>query len=337
MEVGNTNRFQGVFNGEDNEIRNIYQNLNNGSSTALFREANNATIQNLTLTGKIINSKWHAAGICAGGNVNIINCKNYVDVTGYDGVGGIVCTPGDNSIVNNCMNFGTITITGNSYQYGGAGGIVGYIYAKEVKIENCQNNGNVMGNTTRAGIVGCVTGIGNNIEINNCNNQGKNRTGIVEWVRGGKINIVNTCNLGECDNGIVNRFNGADWDAELELNIQNSYNIGKVSNAGLLGTLGTVSKSITLNIENCYNAGESDKAIVGTISRDSRTETVINITNTYYDGTKSLNIGAISEGITEMNIQNNASLIEILNNNIGSNITWKKWKLEEDGYPVFEQ
>ena len=176
----------------------------------------------------------------------------------------------------------------------------------------------------------------NSIEINNCNNQGKSVTGIVEWIRGGKINIVNTCNLGECDNGIVNRFNGAGWDAELELNIQNSYNLGKISNAGIIGTLGTVCKSITLNIENCYNAGESDKAIIGTVSKDSRTETVINIENTYYEVTNSSSIGAISEGIIEMNIQNNTSFVEILNNNIGSNTTWKKWKLGEEGYPVFE-
>ena len=115
--------------------------------------------------------------------------------------------------------------------------------------------------------------------------------------------------------------------------------MGKCSNAGAIGTQATLSTTSTLNIENYYNAGISSKGIIGTIYTNENTVTTTNITNTYYDTTKSINIGAHTEGIiglTENEIKNNLTFIETLNNNIGSNTNWKNWKTGEDGYPTFE-
>ena len=93
-------------------------------------------------------------------------------------------------------------------------------------------------------------------------------------------------------------------------------------------------KSTTLNIENCYNSGTSDKAILGKISKDSRTTTITNISNTYYNINKSQTVGAISEGITSMQdkeMKNSETFVGILNNNIGDNVrmetleNWRKW------------
>ena len=245
-------------------------------------------------------------------------------------VGGICATPSIN--ITNCTNYGTINITGQSYGYSGAGGIEGHMSGGNT-IKNCTNKGDIIGNQ-RGGIVGCVF-FSNNIETNiiNCKNEGKSSAGIVSFVRQGVINIINCSNAGECSNGIVSALAGGNWDAEIELNIQNSYNLGKVSNAGILGEQGRICKTNVLNIENCYNAGESKKAIIASISTDSRTET--NIKNTYYDKTKSSEIGAVTDGIEEISIYNNESFVSLLNSNIVNNTNWNKWELGENGYPVF--
>ena len=143
--------FKGIFDGKNNEIRNIYQNFNE-SEVGLFGNAT-GEIKNLSLTGNIINKGWHAAGICAGGwyNIKITNCKNYANVTGYNMVGGIVGYSANvNTQITGCTNKGKITITGNSYAYAGVGGIAGNTSGK---VEDCINEGNIAGPTNCAGIV----------------------------------------------------------------------------------------------------------------------------------------------------------------------------------------
>ena len=46
----------------------------------------------------------------------------------------------------------------------------------------------------------------------------------------------------------------------------------------------------------------------------------------------------IEKGIEtiQTEIKNNETFIETLNNNIGENTEWKRWKIGEDGYPTFE-
>ena len=104
---------------------------------------------------------------------------------------------------------------------------------------------------------------------------------------------------------------------------------------GILGSIGRIAAETTLNMENCYTAGESQKAIIGTINPSDTTTT--NIKNIYYDKSKSASIGVELEGITAIDsIKNNSELVDILNNNIGENTNWNRWKLGEDAYPVFE-
>lgn len=319
-------QFEGTFDGKENVIRNIYQNVS-GGETALFKWANKE-IKNISLTGTIINT-WHAAGICAGGgNLKITNCKNYANVTGYNMVGGISAYSVSKFTISNCNNYGTINMTGNAWQYSGAGGIIGYI-SQESVIQNCVNEGAVIGNYTRAGIIGSS----NSVNIINCINKGKTASGIIGWAWG-TISIINCYNIGECTNGIVDSFRGASWDSTLILNIKNCYNLGKVTNSGIVGEQGSYCNSITLNIENCYNSGTSDKAILGKISKYSRTTTITNISNTYYNINKSQTVGAISEGITSMQdkeMKNSETFVGILNNNIGDNVrmetleNWRKW------------
>lgn len=327
--------FAGTFDGKENMIKNIYQKVD-GGNIALFVYATNV-IKNVNLSGTIINTEWHAAGICSlldYREISIINCKNYANITGYNMVGGICdITRTGNTTISNCENYGTITKTGSSWQYSGVGGIVGYVDGN-MTIEKCINNGEIIG-STNAGIVGCSNGV----DIKKCMNKGKSVAGILGWARYGNINVINCYNLGECVNGIVDSFSGCDWNKVMELNIKNCYNLGKVTNSGIIGIQGNTAKEITLNIENCYNAGDSSKAILGSISYSDRTTTTTNISNTYYDTSKSSSVGVVADGITglsESEMKNNDTFVETLNNNIGDNSEWERWKIGENGYPTFE-
>lgn len=329
--------FAGIFDGKENMIKNIYQKVSNdGGGIALFVKATNV-IKNVNLSGTIINTKWHAAGICSlldCREISIINCKNYANITGHNMVGGICDIASNaNAIISNCKNYGTITKTGASWEYSGVGGIIGFA-SGNVTIENCINEGEIIG-STNAGIVGCSNGV----NIKKCMNKGKSVAGILGWARSGNINVINCYNLGECVNGIVDGFSGCNWNSVMELNIKNSYNLGKVTNSGIIGTQGNTAKEITLNIENCYNAGDSSKAILGSISYSERTTTTTNISNTYYDTSKSSSVGAITDGTTglsESEMKNNNTFEETLNNNIEDNSEWERWKIGENGYPTFE-
>ncbi len=328
-------RFDGTFDGKGNELKNIYMYSNQKTSLALF--AYIKTLKNLNLSGEIISKQDFAAGFSQYGTL-IENCKNYADVTGFNMVGGICSLSRNNITIDNCMNYGTITITGYSYGYSGAGGIIGCVTDNPQRIEDCVNEGSIIGTSVGVGgIIGCSRGP--NIETIGCLNHGyiQGGGGIVGRHQLGVLNIINCYNLGECDSGIVKYSGGAAWDSILELNIKNSYNLGKVTNAGIIGSQGVTCAEIALNIDNCYNAGESDKAIIGKIETSSRTVTTTNIYNTYYEISKSNSVGVKEEGVTKLDeIKNNSTFIETLNNNIGDNTEWKHWKTGTDGYPTFQ-
>lgn len=333
--------FNGTFDGKENEIQNIYQNYNEGICVGLFGGTGTlAEIKNLTITGNITNKAWHAAGICGQGYATITNCKNYANVTGYNMVGGI--SAWSRNDITDCINYGNITITGRDWSYGGGGGIVGNLDG--VSIINCINKGNIKGyggvgygvsSDVRDPFVGGIAGYGYG-KIIGCINEGSTSSGISGYISGGNIDIINCYNIGECNNGIVNAVSGQGWTGIISVNIKNCYNLGRTSNAGIVGYQGNVCASNTINIENCYSAGISNKAIIGSIKTSESTETITNITNTYYDNTKTTDIGAHIEGITGLSIKNNTEFVETLNNNVGDNTDWKRWKLGQDGYPTFE-
>lgn len=236
------NDFRGYFDGKENEIRNIYQKVNTGS-TGMFKSASKE-IKNLTVTGNVTNTAWHAAGICAEGIASIINCKNYANVTGYNMAGGI------------------------------------------------------------------------------------------QALKGGGVNIAKCINRGACEGGIIG------WLRNDGLtDIINCINLGKCSNSGIIGSYGFINESIELNINNCYNAGYGLNTVIErkNISASSTTE-ITKIENTFYNTSKSTNIGAITEGITGLTEEQmkNGTLLNMLNDNIGTNTDWNEWTEGEEGYPTFK-
>ena len=338
--IGFEKRFEGNFDGQNNKIEGIYINNTSGNTGLFGIGSSNTIISNLEISGEIT-GVMHTGGIIGRTAKKIENCVNRANITGYNGVGGIaglIMEVSSTADIVDCYNYGNVNITGSSWAYSGAGGIVGFMSrGGDFSIINCTNEGNISGKGNLSGIGGIVGCINTNTKIINCCNIGTSQeSGIVGFVRAGDSNIVNTYNLGKCKNGITNVLNGGANEQELGLSIRNCFVRGEVSDAGILGEIGKIAKKITLNIENTYCAVNSKNAIIGTIpTNDSDTEKIINIKNVYYDENKSNNVGATEEGITKINIQNNSSFVDILNNNIGQNTEWKEWKMGKDGYPIF--
>ena len=161
--------FRGNFNGNEHTISNIYINAAEDDEKAkgLFGYAYDAYIGNLTITGKI-NSNWHTGGMIgeAWGST-IENCQNKVDIIGYNMVGGIAGTSAKK--IEKCKNYGTLEITGNDYGYGGAGGIIGVSSGEETEINNCINYGKITGLHNSGGILATARC---DVTIRDCKNLG---------------------------------------------------------------------------------------------------------------------------------------------------------------------
>ena len=143
------NTFQGNFDGQGNEIQNIYINRD---GKAAFIIMNNSlvsaeNIKNLGITGNITSKNNFAAGIMVsdtagskGANI-IENCYNKANVKTVSGITVAGICVGSGMTINNCYNEGNITNEANSS--GQAGGIVAG--AGGENIENCYNTGDITG------------------------------------------------------------------------------------------------------------------------------------------------------------------------------------------------
>ena len=171
------NTFKGVFDGQKNEIRNLYINSKK-YNVGLF---GNATykIKNVGITGEII-GKNCVAGIVASINKtpSIINCYNKCDINGEEFITSGIAVEGK---IINCYNTGNIH-GGES----GAGGIGSGV------IINCYNTGTISSKQEAGGIIPCTnsgivrnsynlgdvisesyaSGIGKNGDVKNCYNAG---------------------------------------------------------------------------------------------------------------------------------------------------------------------
>lgn len=351
---GSVHNFCGTFDGQGFEIKNIYENIDGNAGLFVFLE--NATIQNLSITGEIIGTS-QSGGIVSGYYMNngstIINCKNYANITGITMVGGIGGWIKNSKIIN-CQNYGEITVTSTAIAYGGAGGILGYAN-NVVNVEGCYNEGEIKGQYICGGIVGA----GVDIDIKNCENKAKvhstgsySNGGILGWHRGGTINIKNCFNegiIGEkssgSSGGIIGSYTGVDLNTDRLLNINNCYNKGDIVSegycGGILGNQGLISLTIKLNIENSYSVGnvlgKYSGGIVGKLTAsDSRTTAIQSIKNTYYLETtadKAIYSGQCTEeeSIESLNMEYMKSE-EFLNK---LNIDNNEWKKGDDGYPSF--
>ncbi len=202
-------------------------NDKNFSVGGLIHYTNNSEIQNCINYGDLYIGNG-APIVDIAYQTNIINCKNYGNITGelkknHGGTGGIVNHVNDGCVIDSCDNYGKI---GGTSRVGGIVGFTGYggnsfDYLNKTEypntvIKNCNNYGDIY-LMKREGAkifdqvtdeefpnVFCVGGVaGSATKIENCNNEGnfygfeKLGKGIKVDYSGGVVGIaleVNNCN-----------------------------------------------------------------------------------------------------------------------------------------------
>lgn len=233
--------FNGIFDGNGFEIKNLYINSSYGS---LFTNVQNGEIRNLKLTNASVTNQSCGAGLARSiqkskitncgidGIVNsssnaptggiayqandseITYCYNNADISG-------VCTGGissyiNNSLIENCYNTGIITSVGP------AGGLAFNI--DNSTIRNSYNTGDANGTGTSGGISSSIS----NSRVENC------------------YNIGNVTDTNSPAGGVAYSITNC--------KITNFYNKGNISGKSGAGGLGfSISNS---NFEHCYNEGE---------------------------------------------------------------------------------
>lgn len=361
-----SNGFSGVYEGGNFTVQNMYINNSKDTTVGLFAVVKGATIQNLTITGNIIqNVQNRTAGGIVGRseNTNIKNCKNYVNITKtIASAGGIAGVAANKTIIQKCVNEGTINSTAvlggisgwvmensqvtectNNAQIAGTGDEIGGIVARaqNSQITNCLNYGKVTGNNFVAGIVAGA----NTSEVSSCGNT-KDITGNTQV--GG---IIGTCQIssvsqsynkgkiqangtGDCVvGGIVGQlgYNG-------QSSITDCYNTGNV-----VGTVGSEVGGIFSNsysattykktIQNCYNIGNlSGISKVGSITGRAKDATFVNC---FWTTSQPLyEFQDNTSSVTNCSYKTAAQLKQIVNT-LGTN-----WKADtsniNNGYPILK-
>ena len=136
--------FTGIFDGQNNEIQNLYENRTGGGG--LFVGITGATIKNLGITNVSINATGDAGGIVRNslGNNNLYNCYVSGNISGSGNVSGLASISSlTTTKIINCYNSANIQSTER------AGGLVSYSdRGNNITIENCYNIGNVSTSST---------------------------------------------------------------------------------------------------------------------------------------------------------------------------------------------
>ncbi len=266
------NRFCGVFDGRNNEIKNIY--IKTTKSAGCFGGVWYATIKNLTVSGSITSTENYAGGIVGKIFGNIENCHNKATVKGKSYVGGVCGDGWANSgvvSIKNCTNSGEV------YSEDRAGGIVG---GSSGEVIGCYNKGTVSGFYYSGGIAGQSR---QKLTVLDCYNAGKIigtthtiTAGIVAHVYA-EVTVNNCYNEGSISsNSTANGIGGT--------TVTNCYNFGKLTANTAINTIGGK------NVNSCYykSSQKSDKENTeeGAIDVEEKTaEQIVELLNSYKDDT----------------------------------------------------
>ena len=301
-EVLRQNNFAGIFNGNNNIIKNLYINEikeNGAERIGLFAD-NFGTIKNLGLINVNINIKGKnmvVGGVSGATFGNIIGCSVTGEIkchsTLWSMAGGITGNVKKSLQIAECSNSANITFN-NEGETGQAcvGGIVGNSNSdvnEYFEINKCYNSGKIYGYSEKNFVfLGGIAGTLYNGQIKNCYN-----TGIIE----GKG--TNTTYIG----GIVGASNPND---EENINFYNLYNTGEIifngniaENTAYIG--GIMGYNYETTLTNIYNKGNIK----------------VNSENTRYA------IGGITAGAYRGKIYNgyntgNIELVNVISDKIGS-------------------
>ena len=251
----NGNKFKGIFDGQGYTVTGLKISEEKAAAfdgyVAFFGATEGATIKNLTVAGSVTGKE--AAGIVGKGvNTTLENCHNKATITATESKAAGIVASLDKGTLKNCTNSGAITTKGAWP----AAGIVAWCNPNAA-IENCQNFGDVtvtgIGDTSQAG--GICGNLGNNSTVTNCSNSGKISASLAGGVAGRakgadaqQIQIVNFTNTGS----IVasNIAGGVVGDAQNGVKAENCTINGTVSGTkaagGIFGsTRGNAQSAVT--------------------------------------------------------------------------------------------
>ena len=308
--------FTGTFDGQKNEIRNIYENTT--GYIGLFAVCAGNTIKDIGITGYMETTiETYAGGLISyASHVTTVECNNcYTNITiianNANMVGGLIGRGGTINL-ENCHNLGNITAN-----KGNAGGLIGY--TNTTNMDSCYNQGDVTGSSS-GGIVGYSYYSTPLIIINSYNS--------------GKI-------TGKNAGGIVGDQNGINSIIE----IKNTYNLGNVVGTNVVGILNSNVSIPT--VENCYNAGtlegiNSEVSILGMCVPGGQSYIAQGkILNCFFIDTTNVSciytIAINDSTIMSKNEIQSQLLVDKLNSyKVNNSENWKKWRLGEEGYPIFE-
>ncbi len=146
------NKYKGSYDGQNFKIENLTIKNDSVSKLAFCSYAKHATLKNIHLKNcNISTTMSSAAGICAYAEYTTIDgCVVEGSISSYNGCAGIVSDLSYASIVKNCTNKASITVSMNN-----AGGICETAQSNS-KIINCFNEGNIVGKRSLGGIVGNI-------------------------------------------------------------------------------------------------------------------------------------------------------------------------------------
>ncbi len=148
--IGNTDyMYTGTFDGNNKTVSGLYFNNSEADYIGLFGfVGENGAVNNTGVINSYFNGKYYVGGIVGYNYGTITNCYNTGEVSGTDGIGGLVGY-NPNGTINNCYNEGDVS--GNNY----VGGLVGYNGSSDT-IANCYNKGSVSGTYYVGGVVGNI-------------------------------------------------------------------------------------------------------------------------------------------------------------------------------------
>ncbi len=265
-------RFEGKFDGRNNEIKNIY--IKTAKDAGCFGGVWDATIKNLTVSGSITSTEKTAGGIVGDGVAYIYNCCNKATIHGKGftgGIGGNVWATAGTTLIINCINEGDI------YAEGTMGGIVG---GSSGEITNCYNNGKVItsGWIYAGGLVGQARlklKITNSYNSGEVQSQQRHAAGITGFVYA-ETTVNNCYNIGNIIGNTTNGLGGT--------TINNSYNFGKMTIKSGGNTIGakTMNSCYYKSSQKTNNETTED----GAIDVEEKTaEQIVELLNSYKDDT----------------------------------------------------
>jgi len=236
----NGNKFKGTFDGQGYVVTGLKISEAKADAfdgyVAFFGGTDGATIKNLTVAGSVTGKE--AAGIVGKGvNTTLENCHNKATITATESKAAGIVASLDKGTLKNCTNSGAITTKGAWP----AAGIVAWCNPNAA-IENCQNFGDVtvtgIGDTSQAG--GICGNLGSSSVVKNCINSGRISASLAGGVAGRakgadaqQIQIVNFTNTGS----IVasNIAGGVVGDAQQGVKVENCTINGTVSGTKAVG------------------------------------------------------------------------------------------------------